>query len=68
VNTASRFWITIDHITEPLVHKATRVFARERFLSYRNALVIFAAMMAAILIVGGWLVDWLVRLAVSIPF
>ena len=68
VNTASRFWITIDHLLEPLVHKATRIFARNRFMSYRNALVIFAAMMAVLLFGGGWVVDQLIRLAYSLPF
>jgi hypothetical protein len=37
-------------------------------MSYRNALVLFAAMMAVILFAGGWLVDQLVRLAIRIPF
>jgi YggT family protein len=68
VNSASRFWITVDQLLEPIVHKTTQVFARGRFMSYRNALVLFAAMMAVILFAGGWLVDQLVRLAIRIPF
>jgi YggT family protein len=68
VNTAARFWIAVDQILEPVVHRVTRVFARGRFVSYRNALVIFAATMVVVLLVGGWIVNRLVALAWSIPF
>jgi YggT family protein len=68
VNTASRFWLTVDQILEPVVHRTTRIFGRDRFINYRNALLIFSALMAAVLFLGGWLVDVLVRVCLSIPF
>ena len=67
-NTASRFWITVDHLLEPVVHAVVHTVARGRFISYRNALLLFSALIVIVLLVGGFLVDGLVSLAGRIPF
>ena len=67
-NTASRFWITVDHLLEPVVHRVIQGVVRGRFMSYRNALMLFSALIVVVLLVGGFLVDALVALAGRIPF
>lgn len=67
-NTAGRFWITVDHLLEPVVHRIVHALTRGRFISYRNALLIFSALIVVVLLVGGFLVDGLVSLAGRIPF
>ncbi len=67
VNTSGRFWITLDHLLEPVVHKIILSLAHGRFVSYRNALLLFCALLALALFVGGFMVDGLVDLAGRIP-
>jgi YggT family protein len=68
VNTAGRFWITLDKILEPMVHKVALTFSRGQFVTYRNGLLIFSAVLAVTLFLGRYLVDGLVNLASRIPF
>ena len=68
VNTSGRFWITLDHLLEPVVHKIILSLSRGRFVSYRNALLLFCALIALTLFAGRFLVDGLVNLAGRIPF
>lgn len=67
-NTAGRFWITVDRILEPVVHKIILTLSRGRFVSYRNALLLFCALIAVTLFLGGYLVDGIVGLVGRIPF
>jgi YggT family protein len=67
-NTAGRFWITLDHLLEPVLHAVMRRLARGRVMNYRTALLLFSALIVVILVVGGFLVDALVSLAGRIPF
>ena len=68
VNTSGRIWITLDRLLEPVVHKIILSLSRGRFVSYRNALLLFCALIVLTLFVGGFLVDGLVNLAGRIPF
>ncbi|MEE8441006.1 MAG: YggT family protein [Spirochaetia bacterium] len=67
VNTSGRVWITLDHLLEPVVHKIILALARGRFVSYRNALLLFCALLAMALFAGRFLVDGLVNLVGRIP-
>lgn len=67
-NTASRFWIVLDQVVEPLVHRVVSPFAKERFISYQNALLIFSALDLVALIGGRLLVNLLVGLLQGLPF
>ena len=68
VNTAGRVWITLDQLLEPIVHKIVIPLFRGRFVTYRNALLLFCALNAGTLFVGGCLVDQLVIATSRIPF
>jgi YggT family protein len=68
VNTAGRFWITLDRILEPVVHKVILSLSRGRFVSYRNALALFCALDAIAWFAGRWIVLLLSGLARRIPF
>ena len=68
VNTSGRFWITVDRILEPVVHKIVLSLSRGKFVTYRNALLLFCGMVGLTLLVGGFLVRELAVLAVRIPF
>lgn len=68
VNTAGRVWITLDHLLEPIVHKIVIPLFRGRFVSYRNALLLFCTLTAVTLFVGWILVEQVVMLAGRIPF
>jgi len=67
-NTALRFWIVIDQILEPLVHRVVTPLARGKFVSYQNALIIFAVSDLAVIILGRLLVSVLIGLLRGLPF
>lgn len=68
VNTAGRFWITVDRLLEPVVHKIVLTLSRGRFVTYQNALLMFSAVIAVTLFLGGFLVDALANLFSRMPF
>jgi len=68
VNTAGRLWVTLDHLLEPVVHKVSLTLSRGQFVSYRNALLLFSALLGLTLFAGGYLVDGLINIAGRIPF
>jgi YggT family protein len=65
---SGRFWITLDRLIEPVVHKVILTLSRGKFVSYRNALLLFCALIALILFAGRFLIDALVGLLVQLPF
>ena len=67
-NTASRFWIVVDQIIEPLVHKIVVPLARGRFVSYRTGLIVFAVLDFVTIIAGRFLVALLAGVLRSLPF
>jgi YggT family protein len=67
-NTATRFWIVLDQIIEPLVHRVVTPLARGRFVSYQTALLIFSAIDLGVIILGRFLVSLLAGVLRSIPF
>ena len=67
-NTANRFWIVLDQVVEPLVHWVVSPFAKDRFISYQNALLIFSAIDLVALIAGRILVNLLIGLLQGLPF
>ena len=67
VNSAGRFWITLDRILQPLAHGLTQPFVRGTS-SYRHALLLFAAIVVLGLLAGNLLVSRLVVLLVGLPF
>lgn len=67
-NTASRGWIMVDQIIQPPVHAITTRIVRNRPLHYRSALVIFAGLDLATLLIGGYLVELLAMAAARLPF
>jgi YggT family protein len=64
---SGRFWITLDRLLEPVVHKVVLTLSRGKFVSYRNALLFFCALIALVLLAGGFLIDALVNLLVRLP-
>jgi len=68
VNTAGRFWIIVDRILEPAVHKVALTFTRGKFITYRNALLLFAVLLVIVLLLGRYLVATLVTLLAGLPF
>lgn len=68
VDTSGRLWVTLDHLLEPVVHKIILSLSRGKFVSDRNALLLFCALIALTLFLGGFLMNSLAGLAVRIPF
>lgn len=67
-NTSTRFWITLDRILEPPVHKVAIKLSRGRFVTYQNALMLFSGLLGVVLIGGRYVVNGIVALATRIPF
>ncbi len=67
-NTATRFWIVVDQIVEPLVHRIVTPLARGRVISYQTALLVFAGIDLVAIIGGRFLVSLLVGLLRGLPF
>jgi len=67
-NTSLRFWIVLDQILEPLVHRVVTPLARGRFVSYQNALIIFGGIDLAAILIGRFLVSLLIGLLRGLPF
>ncbi|MFW5745152.1 MAG: YggT family protein [Spirochaetota bacterium] len=67
-NTASRFWIVVDQIIEPLVHRIVTPLARGRVIGYQTALLVFAGIDLIVIIAGRFLVSLLVGLLSGLPF
>ncbi|MFW5848976.1 MAG: YggT family protein [Spirochaetota bacterium] len=67
-NTAGRFWIVVDQLIEPLVHRVVTPLARGRFVSYRTALIVFAALDFGAILLGRFLASLLVGVLRSLPF
>ncbi len=67
VNTAGRFWITLDRILQPIAHWLVRKVARGRVVNYQNALLLYAAMVVLVLLVGSFVVGSLVSLLAQLP-
>lgn len=67
-NTAGRGLIMIDRLVQPLVHSVTARIVRNRPLTYRSALMIFCGLDLALIIGGGYVIDFLALSASRIPF
>ena len=67
-NTATRFWVVVDQILEPLVHQVVTPLARGRTVSYQNAVLIFAGLCFLILLVGRFLVAVVIIWLRGLPF
>lgn len=65
-NTVNRFWMTLDHILQPLVYRTSELFRRSG-LSYRNGLFLFGGATLAVLIVGNLVLNALARALFMMP-
>lgn len=68
VSSAGRFWLTLDHIVEPLVYRFTKFFLRSGDPTYRTGLFIFGGSMLGALIVGKIIENLLVGVFSRLPF
>ncbi|TVQ41267.1 MAG: YggT family protein [Spirochaetaceae bacterium] len=66
VNTAGRFWITLDRILQPMASGLVRRLARGQS-SYQHALMLFAAVVLIGLLLGNLIIARLVPLLVELP-
>lgn len=67
-NSTGRFWITLDRILQPMTFRLLERFGRSESLTYPQALAVFAAGLVIVLILGRFLVGYLVVLLSQIPF
>lgn len=67
-NTASRFWIIIDQILEPITYRFAQTVNRGRPTSYRHALLLFVAVLVVTLILGKVALGALVGVLARLPF
>ncbi len=67
-NTALRFWIVLDQILEPIVHRVVTPLARGRLVNYQNALIIFIAVNFAVILLGRFIIAILTGLLRGLPF
>ena len=67
-NTASRFWIVLDQILEPIVHGTIAQLMRGRPTTYQNALLLFIAVDLAVILAGRLLIAIVVGLLRGLPF
>ncbi len=67
-NTALRFWIVLDQILEPIVHRVVTPLARGRLVNYQTALIVFIAVVAAVILLGRLVVAALIGLLRGLPF
>lgn len=67
VNTAGRFWITLDRILQPMTYALVRRFVSGA-TTYRHALMFFGAIVLLGLLVGNLLIARLVVLLAGLPF
>ena len=68
VNTTGRFWMALDEILQPLAARITDRFTGGREITYRNALLIFGAVMILVLFLGNLGVDVLSDGLRRLPF
>jgi YggT family protein len=68
VNTTGRFWMALDEILQPLAARITDRFTGGREITYRSALLIFGAVMIAVLILGNLGIDVLAGGLRGLPF
>jgi YggT family protein len=66
-NTASRFWLTLDHMVEPMVYRFTQTVLPGRQVTYQNGLLVFGGVTLAILLIGNFLVGRLEVLLIHLP-
>lgn len=66
-NTVNRFWMTLDHILQPLVYRTSELFRQGGNISYRNGLFLFGGATLTVLILGNLLLNALVRGLMSLP-
>ncbi|HUX52151.1 MAG TPA: YggT family protein [Spirochaetia bacterium] len=66
-NTANRFWLTIDHIVEPIVYRFTQKLFGGRSVSYQNGLLVFGGVDLAVILIGNFLIGQLTMLLVRLP-
>ncbi len=67
-NTALRFWIVIDQILEPIVHRVVTPLARGRLVNYQNALIIFIAVDFVAILLGRFVIAILTGVLRGLPF
>src|SRR5574344_240999 len=62
------FWSGVDYSLSPFVLRITKIFAGNRMISYRTALIISIVMLILILVGGQVLNNYLIRAAYRMPF
>lgn len=67
-NSTGRFWITLDRILQPMTFRLLERFGRSESLTYPQALAAFAAGLIIVIILGRFLVGYLVILLSQLPF
>jgi YggT family protein len=67
-NTATRFWIVLDQILEPIIHRVVTPIVRGRPLNYQNALLVFGGACFLVSLVGRFLVGVLIIWLRGLPF
>lgn len=64
----TRLWMTLDHLLQPLCYRIVSRLARDRFFTYRNALVVVTLIGIATAILLRIAVNGLAVLLTQIPF
>ncbi len=67
-NMATRFWVVIDQILEPVVQRVVTPLIRDRTVSYQNAVLIFAGVCFLISLFGRFLVGVVTIWLRGLPF
>ncbi len=67
VNTAGRFWITLDRLLQPLAYRLVSKVSRGRSTSYQNALLLYAGVLVLVLLLGSFLISSLVNVLAQLP-
>ena len=67
-NTATRFWVVIDQILEPVVQQVVTPMLRGRPMSYQTSLLVFAGICAVVRLFGQFLVAVVTVWLRGLPF
>jgi YggT family protein len=67
-NTASRFWIALDQILEPIIYRVITPLAREKSMTYQTGLLLFVGLDLVAIFGGRLLIGLLVSLLRGLPF
>ncbi len=67
VNTAGRFWITLDRLLQPIAYWLVQKIARGRSTNYQNALLLYGGVILLVLLLGSFVISSLVALLAQLP-